>query len=186
MSKGRKREREREEKEERNGFLNALPYSPPPFPLRAPSIYEYVSVEAWKGRCEVSREEPSSRYAIRPLMATLSLLSTPQKAPLHYNSPPANWCAPFILPRPPLGHGDGPCTPLLRLIGRPYRSPIGTHASRETEKGNVPRPTYTIYIYIYARHIYIAATSYRHSPSLCRPVDHGPGERNKSVDQTNS
>lgn len=63
---------------------------------------------------------------------------------------------PLHPPSSSLGHGDGPCTPLLRLIGRPYRSPIGTHASRETEKGNVPRPTYTIYIYIYMRAIYIS------------------------------
>lgn len=104
--KGGKRERERKRKKRKGTLFKRSPLLPSPLPLRAPSIYEYVSVEAWKGRCEVSREVPSSRYAIRPLMATLSLLSTPQKAPLHRLSSGQLVRPPSSSPRG-LGHGDG-------------------------------------------------------------------------------
>lgn len=88
----------KEKKKRSSGaFLNGLS----PLSLLNASIYEYVS-EAWKGRCEVSRR-PSSCYAIRPLMATLSLLSTPQKA-LHALLQPPFWGYELASSSVSLGH----------------------------------------------------------------------------------
>ena len=96
------------EKEQRSHFKRSPPLSLSlSLSLSNASIYEYVS-EAWKGRCEVSRR-PSSCYAIRPLMATLSLLSTPQKALHALPQPSARFRGYESAPHPPfhLDIGDG-------------------------------------------------------------------------------